>query len=75
MTIDSEEKNEEVSIDDDEKWFKHFSTVLSMKKDRKSIDMRLMAGMNINMPISTIAKCRRCNCSENCKRCKGKYKR
>ncbi|QEK89859.1 hypothetical protein [Wolbachia endosymbiont of Chrysomya megacephala] len=35
MTIDSEEKNEEVSIDDDEKWFKHFSTVLSNEEGQE----------------------------------------
>ncbi|WP_353287934.1 hypothetical protein [Wolbachia endosymbiont (group B) of Gerris lacustris] len=28
ILIDSEDKNEEVSIDDDEMWFKHFSTVV-----------------------------------------------
>ncbi|WP_353277569.1 hypothetical protein [Wolbachia endosymbiont (group B) of Villa cingulata] len=35
VSIDSEDKNEEVSIDDDEVWFKHFSTVVPSEEGQE----------------------------------------
>ncbi|WP_264330841.1 hypothetical protein [Wolbachia endosymbiont (group B) of Erebia ligea] len=35
ILIDSEEKNEEVSIDDDKVWFKHFSTVVPSEEGQQ----------------------------------------
>ncbi|UIP91925.1 hypothetical protein IYZ83_001595 [Wolbachia pipientis] len=35
IPIDSEDKNEEVSIDDDEVWFKHFSTVVPSEEGQE----------------------------------------
>ncbi|MGY5877559.1 hypothetical protein [Wolbachia endosymbiont of Nasonia giraulti] len=56
ILIDSEEKNEEVSIDDDKVWFKHFSTVVPSEEGQQQYRMRLTADMNTNVLISTIAK-------------------